>query len=206
MIVRLLLIIVIVSVATACKREYSYEAFVQYVNDPKSGLVLSKNVNGVDFKVTYWPSELIAWPETNNSTDISLEEWEQLLNHYNQYLYFKVEISGKGQEILNAVVHNRQKYSQLVNDLMFGMNEKLRLINPGVDTLELVDVHTPRFYGIAAATQLICVFSRETADIHNLRLEIDDTGLYTGDIRFEFAGKKLRKIPKLKFSTNNFKY
>jgi len=188
---------------TSCTRSYSYDEYVQYVSNPDNGLVLSKSINGVDFKVTYWPSVLVAWLDAENDTVLTHEQWKSLVNHYHQYLYFKVEISGKGQEILNHVVHDKNKYSQLVNNLMFGMNDRIRLIIPAVDTLELVDVHSPRFYGVAPASQLTCIFKNERKETSSLYLEIDDPGLYTGDIRFEFLRRDIKKLPKLKIYPGN---
>lgn len=199
----LLLAIMSLFMLMSCSRSYTYDEYVQFVNNPDNGLVLSKSINGVDYKVTYWPSVLVAWLDAENDTALTDEQWEKLVNHYQQYHYFKVELSGKGQEILNHVLHDKNKYSQLVNNLMFGMNDRIRLIIPSVDTLELVDVHAPRFYGLAPATQLTCIFKNDYKETNSLCFEIDDPGLYTGDNRFEFFVRDIKKIPGLKVFSGN---
>ena len=89
----------------------------------------------------------------------------------------------------------------MVNQLAFGMDQKVHLFTQSKDTLEMADFIYPRMYGMSRATTIMFVFPRETEPLNEayLNFTIEDLGLYTGEVKFKIDTKKIKNEPKLKF-------
>ena len=185
---------------TSCKKTLNYDNFVNYVISKQNGLALSKQVNGVKVQVTYWPQELLAWQDLKSQKIVIDSIWQSTLKTYKSYHYIKVELSYNGTELLNAALKNKDLYTKLVNKLSFGMGKHAYLINQPKDTLIFIDSHMPRYYGMGKTTELTIIFKAENRISEDLRFELKDLGLGTGDMRFIFKKKKLKSIPQLDYS------
>ncbi|MNL40457.1 hypothetical protein D3C87_1628060 [compost metagenome] len=110
-------------------------------------------------------------------------------------------MSKNNQELLNGVAQDKAKFSQMVNDLAFGMEDKLHVYTPEKDTLALVDFIYPRMYGMSNSTSIMIVYPRDEKYLKQdyLNFVIEDLGLETGDVKFKINTKALINEPQLVF-------
>jgi hypothetical protein len=104
------------------------------------------------------------------------------------------------KELLSIVPKNRNEFGAMVNQLAFGMNEKVHLYTQSKDTIDLTDYIYPRMYGMSRATTIMFVYPREEAlQEKTLNFTIEDLGMYTGEVKFKLDTEKLQQEPRLKF-------
>jgi hypothetical protein len=180
------------------QRFSSEEELWDYLRDEKNGYIQSKKINGVDFTLLYKPTDVLVKQEIADKA--SKEEIEKLREKYSNYLYFNLSMSVNQKELLSAVPANRNEFGAMVNQLAFGMNEKVHLYTQSKDTIELTDYIYPRMYGMSRATTIMFVYPREEAlQEKTLNFTIEDLGMYTGEVKFKLDTEKLQQEPKLKF-------
>ena len=177
----------------------SSEELWAYLSDTENGYHQEKEVNGIRCALTYKPTDLLVAQELGEgytATDV-----QKLRKKYGEYLYFNLSLSANGQEILNQKVGNRAEFGAMVNQLAFGMGEKVNLISQGKDTIPLLDYVYPRMYGMGQSTDMLLVYKREKkAKAQDyLRFTLEDLGFGTGEIAFNLDTKKIQQQPRLNF-------
>jgi hypothetical protein len=165
-----------------------------YIKDEDNGYLYKKTVAGVDYILQYRPTDLLVQQEMGDTPTPDLVD--KLRKQYSQYLYFNLSMSKNNQELLN-----KAKFGQMVNELAFGMEEKLHLYSPAKDTLTLADFIYPRMYGMSNSTSIMIVYPRDPEYLKQdyLNFVVEDLGLDTGDIKFKLDTKALTNEPKLRF-------
>jgi hypothetical protein len=110
-------------------------------------------------------------------------------------------MSRNGKELLSTTPKNRQEFGAMVNQLAFGMGEKVHLFTQNKDTLELLDYNYPRMYGMSQSTTMLFVYPRDEKQLseETLNFTIQDLGTYTGEVKFKIETDKIRNEPRLKF-------
>ena len=187
-------------VITSCSNKSfeSKEDLWAYLIDTENGYLQEKEVNGIHFSLTYKPTDLLVNQELNKG--YSEEEVNELRKKYNDYLYFNLSISSNGKELLSNSP-NREEFGAMVNQLAFGMGQKLNLITQKQDTIALQDYAYPRLYGMGKSTDMLLVYERDSKLIESdfVRLTIEDLGYGTGEIAFKVPTKNLTEQLQLKF-------
>ncbi|WP_238160823.1 hypothetical protein [Flavobacterium cupreum] len=170
-----------------------------YISEEDNGYHYKKTVADVDFVLQYRPTDLLVKQELGDNTDPA--KVEKFRKHYSQYLYFNLSMSKNNQELLNGVAQDKAKFGQMVNELAFGMEEKLHVYTPTKDTLALADFIYPRMYGMSNSTSIMIVYPRDSKYMKQeyLNFVIEDLGLDTGDIKFKLNTKALTNEPQLRF-------
>jgi len=183
----------------AQKQFETKEEMVAFLGDEQNGFVQNKTVNGVDFSVMYKPTDMLVSQEVNDNA--SEAEIEALRDKYGKNLYFNISISKNKQELLSNVAEGRQKFGAMVNQLAFGMTEKVHLFSPGKDTVELLDYVYPRMFGMSRATTMLFVYPRDPKITmqDQLSITVEDLGINTGDITFKITKDIFEKEPQLIF-------
>jgi hypothetical protein len=177
----------------------SEKELMDHIQDEANGYKQSKTVNGIDFTLVYRPTDLLVKQELGDSS--SKDKIEALRNKYNNYLYFNLSMSKNNQELLSAIPKNQNEFGAMVNQLSFGMNEKVHLFTQTKDTIELADFIYPRMYGMGKTTTIMFVYPRETDQLkeEDLNFTIEDLGLYTGEVKFKIDTEKINNEPELQF-------
>lgn len=87
----------------------------------------------------------------------------------------------------------------MVNQLAFGMKDKVYMYTQSKDTLEMTDFIYPRMYGMSSATTIMFVYPRDKDALKEdyINFTIEDLGMYTGEVKFKIELKKLITEPKL---------
>lgn len=118
-------------------------------------------------------------------------------------MYFNISLAKNSKEVLNSVSNSRADFGAMVNQLAFGMGEKVHLFSQAKDTVELLDYIYPREYGMGGATNMMFVYPRDEKLIENefIHLTIEDIGLKTGEVGFKVPTAAIKNEPKLKFDS-----
>jgi glucose dehydrogenase len=192
-------LLLLLFISSCAKTFETQEEMNDYIKDEDNGYSYKKNVAGVDYVLQYRPTDLLVKQELGDKTDAI--QVDKLRQKYSKYLYFNLSMSKNDQELLNGVARDRARFGQMVNELAFGMEEKVHMYTPEKDTLAMADFIYPRMYGMSNATSIMIVYPRETKFIKQdyLNFVIEDLGLDTGDIKFKLNMQALQKEPQLLF-------
>jgi hypothetical protein len=198
----MLMIICIVSIASSCttKTFETKEAMWTYLKEKDNGYIHTKNVNGYDFSLVYKPTDLLVDQEIGAAVS-DKKKITALRAKYKEYLYFTLSMSREQKELLSTTPKNRQEFGAMVNQLAFGMRERVHVFSQQKDTLEMLDYIYPRMYGMSKATTMLFVYPRDSKYLKGeyLNFTIEDLGMYTGEVRFKIPTKKIRNEPRLDF-------
>lgn len=177
----------------------SSEELVAYIQEPDNGYHYTKTINGVDFSLLYKPTDLLVNQELGE--EVVDNKINSLRTKYGEYMYFTVSMSKNNNELLSNVAGDKQKFGAMVNQLAFGMEQKVHLYTPKKDTIALADYIYPRMYGMSGATTMLFVYPREgkVTTSEFMTLTIEDLGFYTGEVKFKIPSKVFKNEPKLKF-------
>ena len=177
----------------------SKEKLWEYLRDIDNGYLHQKNVNGYDFSLLYKPTDLLVTQELSSS--YTKEDVEKLRDKYKNYIYFTLSMSRDNKELLSATPKNRQEFGAMVNNLAFGMGEKVHVYTAKKDTLELLDYVYPRMYGMSRSTDMLFVYPRDEKYLQEeyINITIGDLGTYTGEVKFKIPTKKIKNEPKINF-------
>ena len=149
----------------------------------------------------YRPTDLLVKQELEN-TGFKHVDVEELRTKYEKYLYFNLSMSKNGKELLSTAPKNRNEFGTMVNQLAFGMQDKVHLFTETRDTIEMADFIYPRMYGMSRATTIMFVYPREEENLAkemDLTFTIEDLGLFTGDVKFKINTENIKHEPKLSF-------
>ncbi len=186
-------------VLTSCgQKEFdTEEALWEYLKDESNGYQFTKTINGVDFSLIYRPTDLLVKQELNDSNNA--EQIAKLRDKYGKYMYFNLSMSKESQELLSTAPGNQQEFGAMVNQLAFGMGEKVHLYTQKKDTIALADYVYPRMYGMSQSTTMMFVYPKDENKIKGeyLNLTIEDLGLMTGEVKFKIPIDPLKDEPHL---------
>lgn len=195
----LFLILIVIISSCGNKSFDTAEEISAFVSDEDNGYKYSKEVNGVTYSLQYRPTDLMVQQEligiSNEKEIIRLRE------KYSKNLYFNLSMSIEGKELLSNTAIDRNKFNQLVNDLVFNMPEKVSLLSAKKDTLSIIDCIYPRMYGMSNSTTILIIYPRDKEILNEefIYFIVQDLGLNTGEIKFKIPTKQLNKEPKLNF-------
>ncbi|WP_244283451.1 hypothetical protein [Flavobacterium hercynium] len=197
---KLYTLLLVLFICSSCSNTFdTQEKLNEYLQKENNGYNYKKTVANVDYVLQYRPTDLLVQQELGE--DRNPAQIEKLRKRYNQYLYFNLSMSKNNQELLNSVSQDKAKFGQMVNDLAFGMEEKIHLYTPSKDTLSMTDFIYPRMYGMSNATSIMIVYPRDKKYMNEeyLNFVVEDLGLETGDIKFKLNTKALLNEPQLRF-------
>lgn len=185
------------------QRKFQSETeLLEYIKDIKNGYTQYKSVNGVDYALTYRPTDLLVYQEVHDIMDT--KKTEDLRSKYKKFMYFNLSMSINNEELLSAVPKNKNEFGEMVNQLVFGMNEKVHMYTHNKDTIEMVDFNYPRMYGMSRATTIMFVYPRDENILKGkyINFTIEDFGLNTGEVKFKVSVEKLMNEPELSLEKN----
>ncbi|MCB4797227.1 hypothetical protein [Neotamlana laminarinivorans] len=191
--------IVMVALCSCKQKSFDNEtALLEYLQNETNGYTQYKTVNGVNYTITYRPTDALVNQELAGSKNT--HKIKALRNKYKKYMYFNLSMSANNQELLSVAPKNRNEFGAMVNQLAFGMGEKVHVYTPNKDTLEMADFIYPRMYGMSRATTIMFVYPRDKKAMKSeyINFTIEDLGLYTGEVKFKIPIKRIINEPKLK--------
>ncbi len=195
----LIINMLLIFVSCSNKTFDSSEELLKYIKEPGNEYRHVKTVNGVDFSLLYKPTDLLVAQELGDK--IISAKIDSLRNKYKEHMYFIVSMSKNNQELLTNVARDKQRFGAMVNQLAFGMEQKVHLYTPTKDTIAMADYIYPRMYGMSRSTTMMFVYPREekVTTSEFMTLTIEDLGFYTGEVKFKIPTKIINNEPKLQF-------
>ncbi|CAL2065077.1 hypothetical protein [Tenacibaculum sp. 190524A05c] len=195
----LILILTIIFMSCSSKSFDDKEKLWEYLRDSENGYLHTKNVNGYDFSIVYKPTDLMVTQELGQ--EYTKEDVEKFRKKYKKYIYFTLSMSRDNKELLSSTPKNRQEFGAMVNNLAFGMGEKVHVYTTKKDTLELLDYVYPRMYGMSKSTDMLFVYPRDENYLQDeyLNITVGDLGTYTGEVKFKIPTQKIKNEPKINF-------
>ncbi|RDY61985.1 hypothetical protein DX873_00920 [Flagellimonas nanhaiensis] len=170
-----------------------------HVKDEENGYHHQKMVGNVIYTLTYRPTDILVKQALgDNYTEFKVDS---LRNKYGDYLYFNLSMSANDQELLNSKASDRNAFGAMVNQLAFGMAEKVHLIGQKRDTIPMADYSYPRMYGMSNSTNMLLVYPKDPRLLKGefFHFTIEDLGFSTGEVGFKIPTKSLTNEPKLNF-------
>jgi hypothetical protein len=140
----------------------------------------------------YKPSDLIAKQQMIKETRT---EFDSLVQIYNKYLYFTIEITQNGKDLETAFASNLAGFADGISYLSGGFGSDIKMIS-AKDTIELKDFVYARSYGLGPSRFLVA-FEKPNAD--NFTIYITAHPINIGRHRFSFSRNDLESVPALKF-------
>lgn len=193
-----LIFILLGVLSVSCTQSFDdKKGLTTYLSDEANGYFFSKNINSVDYILQYKPTDIMVIQENENPNK---EELKLLREKYKKNIYFTISMEKDGNELLNKIEGDRERYLALVNDLTFKMNEKI-VLQSGKDTIPMLQYNYPRAYGMAKATTLLLIYPRnlDVLKKKSLQLKINDIGFATGEVNFKIDNNKIINEPFLTF-------
>lgn len=174
------------------------DALWEYLEEKENGYLQEKNINGYNFSLLYKPTDLLVEQELGEEK--SDEKIKELREKYQKYMYFTLSMSKDNKELLSTTPTNRNEFGAMVNQLAFGMREKVHLFTQQKDTLEMLDYNYPRMYGMSQSTTMLFVYPRDEKFLNEeiLNFTIQDLGTYTGEVKFKIPTNIILNEPKIK--------
>lgn len=198
-------IICMLLLLTACSLTSfeSKEALLTYIADEKNGYCQKKKVQGVEYTMTYRPTDLVVANEWNVKAD--QEKLNYLRKKYEPHAYFNLSISKGGRELLTNVVGNKEKYSSLLRAMSFGMQQIVTITNEVKDTIPILDFISPRMYELDGRNTTMLIVDKSQPGFtkaKQLKIAVGDIGFGTGEVSFYFDKDKLINQPNINFKSN----
>lgn len=176
------------------------DKLTSYIQDPSNGVAKEKKINDIAFKAYYQPSDFLVLQELNSQGKKDSVTLAAIKQKYAPYRYFKLDISKNNKEVIREL-GGQARYSEMLSVLAFNMNQYIDIITANKDTIKMVDYAFQQTYGMGSANSLMVVFPTDKLkDLEKYTLNIYECGFQTGDIRFEFTEKDIKKVPALELS------
>ncbi|WP_420603223.1 hypothetical protein [Flagellimonas sp.] len=177
----------------------SEKELLAYIKNTDNGYRYEKVIGNVVYTLTYRPTDIIVKQELDNNH--SSTNVEDLRKKYGDYLYFNLGMKANNQELLSSRMGGRAAFGAMVNQLVFGMGEKVHLISQKRDTIPMADYIYPRTYGMSNSTNILLVYPKNKKLLSEdfFHITIEDLGLSTGEIGFKIPVKPLENEPQINF-------
>lgn len=180
-----LLLVLIAVDFSACKKKVTNQAeLIAYINDPENGLKKEELIGKIKATLTYKPWQLVA--ANYKKKDISKF-------NFKDKLYFVLSLSADNKEILRQLPFSQ--YSEMVQVLAFRMNEFVSLTPYNAKSIDPLECNFQQTYGMGIANNVLLVFNKSyLLKAENLKINIKEFGLNTGDLKFKIQTKDIREI------------
>ncbi len=185
----------------SCQKEWTKEEYTVFLNEEENGIVQKFEKGNLEIKAGYIPNEWMA--SRFLEEDLDRQKLDSIKRKLKDNLYFSLEFSANGKDLLSNLAGNRTQFGTLVNKLAFGLEDNVCLTTQSKDTLNLIDQHFPRYYGMSDANHVLLIFDQQNIKNknQNLQLKLKDVGLKTGDISFRYKKEHIKRINKMHLKT-----
>lgn len=183
------------------------EDYLSFVNSEENGLVIKKQVNGFEIKLTYLSPDYLAYRETASENKAGKEAIDSLKNFYSKTMTFMMTITPdeqkrKGEDAVLYGIRNYAKYKERLYNLNFEIEDNISL-ETGSLSLTPVLTSFENSYGLTSGRSLLFVFApgeKEQPEFYHsetVDFIFDDELFDTGINHFTFRRKDLTNAPSL---------
>ncbi len=197
----ILILLTVTSVFLAgCKQntEMSKDAYISYLASSKSGLVISKNLNGIVYTVKCQTPELICFSE-NEDNKFTKTEFEQLMKSYDDKIRISLVIEDEGQKSISVknAVYNKEIYSSIVGYANTELQSDIYILE-NKKKMKCDLTHLEPANSITPVLRIASAFSNINYK-QGFVFVFNDNIFSNGPIKFNFSSDIFNQLPKLKF-------
>jgi len=183
--------------AVACNRMPSATPaeLVQWVENPKHGLLKQKIIDGIQYDLQYRPLEYITAKEADDKllTTAFIQERKARLSGM-EYYHLRVG-SANGGEVLMANCNSQDDYHTRNTYLMFDFRQDIHLV-ANDDTLPCMLYHYENHQGLAPYADILMAFEK-TGTAADRTILINDKVFGNGLIKLEISEQDIQQVPAL---------
>jgi hypothetical protein len=175
-------------------------AYVQWVEAPENGLLLTRSIGEYEFALQYKPAEYVVLQE--NGPGVPAAKLQQGCADIADMEYFTFRIGKKGgTDLLKDDVSTTDQFTSRLAYFSAAMQRDLFVVS-GTDTFPCLLFHFERTYGVDPRSTFLLGFDITTLKNGNTPAELifgyDDKELGTGPVLFTFSPDKLLNLPSVK--------
>jgi hypothetical protein len=192
----------------SCHSDFDSEKeLYKWMADEKNGLVKSKDMGRVIFKIKYLPPEYVAFNEIKNKKNYSKATVDSLVNEFsktkNFLMTFEFKDKSTGDNVLMNGTENYNEYKERIEKLNFGLDEYLSMNTDKGEFIPLLWT-LENTYTLGDKRSLYIVFGDNKSEsvllnAPELDLVFNDEIFYTGISHFVFKKDQLDAVPKINF-------
>lgn len=180
------------------QKEVSVSAYLNWVKNPKNGLIVNKEFENYNISLFYKPVEYIAITE-QKTTKIDTAIYFNRIKELNEFQYYTLKIESlTGEEVLSTKITTEQEYF----DRLYYFTDALEydlMLEENKDTLSCQLCHFERNYGVAPYNNINLGFT-STKIQTDKTLVFNDQVLGLGKIKFKIEKKNIDNIPNIKLN------
>lgn len=204
-----LLLIVILVLAGCSKKAMDAAEFCQWVNTPESGLITSKEINGLQYTAMYRPAAFMVLQQAGRQVSPDGAAFHEKLAEASGSQYFVLEIrSVTNSDVIAVNATSKEAYHARIIFLSYRVQERIRLID-GTDTLYCRLAQFEQMYTAAPYARINLVFdvaddnsNAKTVRPQEVRgdktLLFDDMVWGNGLIKLRIKEKDLQNMPEVR--------
>ena len=177
-----------------CKQSFTADELEKYIQNTNNGTKKSFESGNFKAEIIYRPTDLMVRQELTSDK----KNMDVFKKKYGQYNYFVLSMQNNGSDLLNSTVHDKSVFSGINEQLSFGLNEHVFVLDENKDTSYLADFAFPRLFEAAKSTSVLLAFKADAIKTNMFKICIRDIGYTTGIIEFDFDKEDLKNIPSLK--------
>jgi hypothetical protein len=190
--------VLLLCACSSYRKQMSRVELISYINDKDNGLVKEQESNGVQVKLSFEPSSLLAAQQLSAMPAASKVVIDSTQKKYTANYYFLLKFSKGGKEAIRQL-GSFSRYSDMVQVLSFQMHRFINLTTPQKDTIALADYLFDQTYGMSDGNTILLCFDRtKLIGKDQLHINVAECGLGTGNLTFSFNQKDISKVPVLK--------
>ncbi len=173
--------------------------FISWVKDPENGLVKTRQINDLQFSLTYLPPAFMICNDLKKE-NISKKELAELALQYEDFEYYllKIEALESGMELAKYKVSNRKEYEDRIRYYSFNMqNDLIAKLETGEEVYcELY--HFERTYNITPYSSFLIGFPKEfIANSKERTIILEEKVFNKGNIKFKWTTAEMNNIPQI---------
>lgn len=195
-----ILFIILVIALTSCQRRkiLPESEYVKYLNSSKSGLTITKFLNGIRYNLKMQPGELLAILNTSENTNNSLNYTEALKKYASQINFvFVIDDEQDNDNRVKLSVFNKEIYGNLLGYANTELIKDIHLVQ-GNDTLSCALVHMEPANSIQPVLRLALAFNGVDTAKKECTLIFNDNLFNNGPLKFHYPRDVFEQLPKLK--------
>lgn len=174
------------------------DEFVSFIADKENELTKNKEINDLNFQLSYMPKEYMAYLEVKN-TEFTKEQLNEAINHYKNMTYFNFRlrlVKGQG-ELLKYNLVSPQQYEARIKYMSFEMQKDICLVQDN-DTLYPGMFHFERIFEVAPYATVMMAFDNEKFDIKKeFTIVYNDKLFNKGFIKYNYKQNQLIDLPNI---------
>lgn len=174
--------------------------YIEWVNDPKNGMMLSKEIGEYRFDLLYKPSEYIAILELESLDSITDEYIQKRKKELTGIQHLTLTITSKnGESILKDGSMSPENYQNKLYYFTTLIKDDLKIIQ-AEDTFNCLLTHFERNYELAPYNKIVLIFEDNNPEnkSESKLFNYYDNILEVGPVLFTIRASALGNLPELK--------